>query len=131
MTRKTTKKNNSVHKGLKKMKIFKLHYPFNAQEYTGGPFHQNFNFILRRDHQKNFLWASRLWVGRRKEPILGYVPKNDEKKNSVHKGLIIQGYHEWFWFWMRFKIKIIEISDDLKSLNIRWFKIKITKYKMI
>ena len=30
---------------------------------------------------KNFsLWASRLWVGRRKEPILGYVPKNDEKK---------------------------------------------------
>ena len=29
-----------------------------------------------------------IWVGRRKEPILGYVPKNDEKKNSVHKGLI-------------------------------------------
>ena len=28
---------------------------------------------------KNFLWASRLWVGRRKEPILGYVPKNDKK----------------------------------------------------
>ena len=24
---------------------------------------------------------------RRKEPILGYVPKNDEKKNLVHKGL--------------------------------------------
>ena len=43
--------------------------------------------ILRRDHQKNFLWASRLWVGRQKEPILGYVPKNDEKNNSVHKGL--------------------------------------------
>ena len=37
--------------------------------------------------KKNFLWASRLWVGRRKEPILGYVPKNYEKKNSVHKGL--------------------------------------------
>ena len=28
-----------------------------------------------------------LWVGRRKEPILGYVPKNDEKKNFVQKGL--------------------------------------------
>ena len=27
-------------------------------------------------------------IGRRKEPILGYVPKNDEKKNSVHKGLM-------------------------------------------
>ena len=36
---------------------------------------------------KNFLWASRLWVGRRKEPILGYVPKNDEKNNLVHKRL--------------------------------------------
>ena len=23
----------------------------------------------------------------RKEPILGYILKNDEKKNSVHKGL--------------------------------------------
>ena len=33
-------------------------------------------------------WATRLWVGRRKEPILGYVPKNDKnKKNSGSKGL--------------------------------------------
>ena len=37
------------------------------------PFHWNFNSILRIDHQKNFLWPSCLWVGRRKEPILGYV----------------------------------------------------------
>ena len=51
------------------------------------PCGNDFNFNFRRDHQKNFLWESRLWVGRRKEPILGYVPKNDEKKNSVHKGL--------------------------------------------
>ena len=50
---------------------------------------QNFNFKIRKDHQKNFLWESRLWVGRRKEPILGYVPKNDKKKNFVHKGLKI------------------------------------------
>ena len=48
---------------------------------------QNFDFNLRRDHQKNFIWASRLWVGTRKQPILGHVPKNDEKRNSVHKGL--------------------------------------------
>ena len=27
---------------------------------------------------------SKYW---RKEPILGYVPKNDEKNNLVHKGL--------------------------------------------
>ena len=61
--------------------------PFNAQEDTGVSFHRNYNSILRRHHQKNFLWALRLWVGRRKEPILGYVPKNDEEKNLVHKGL--------------------------------------------
>ena len=34
-------------------------------------FSKNFHFYLRRDHQKNFLWASQLWVGRRNEPILG------------------------------------------------------------
>ena len=43
---------------------------------------QIFYFNLRRDHQKYILWASRLWVGRRKEPILGYVPRNYEKNNS-------------------------------------------------
>ena len=42
--------------------------------------HVNFDFKIIRDHQKNFLWASRLWVGRRKEPILDYVPKNDKKR---------------------------------------------------
>ena len=46
--------------------------------------------ILRRDHKKNFLWASRLWVGRRKEPILGYVPKNYERKNSGSNGLSVE-----------------------------------------
>ena len=50
-------------------------------------FSKFFDFNLRRDHQKKFLWASRLWVGRRKEPILGYVSKNDEKNNSGGKGL--------------------------------------------
>ena len=51
---------------------------------------QNFDFLkIRMDHQKKFLWASRLWVGRRKEPILDYVPKHDKKKkkNSVSKEL--------------------------------------------
>ena len=37
--------------------------------------------------KKNFLWASRLWVGRRKELILGYVSKNYKKGNSGTKGL--------------------------------------------
>ena len=49
---------------------------------------QNFDFKIRRDHQIFLLWASRLWVGRRKEPILVYVPKNYGKKNSGSKGLM-------------------------------------------
>ena len=73
-------------RNFEEMKIFKLHQPFKAQEDTGVPFHRNFNSILRRYIQKNFLWASRLWVGRRKEPILGYVPKNDEKRIWSIKG---------------------------------------------
>ena len=37
---------------------------------------------------KKILWASRLWVGRRKKPILGYVSKNYKKNNnSGTKGL--------------------------------------------
>ena len=56
-------------------------------------FIKTFDFNLRRDHQKNLLWASRLWVGRRKEPILGYVPKKDEKNNSGGKGLK-QAHHD-------------------------------------
>ena len=35
---------------------------------------------------KKILWESQLWDGRRKEPILGYVPKK-LKKNSGSKGL--------------------------------------------
>ena len=60
-----------------------------------SPFTEISILFLRRDHQKNFLWTSRLWVGRRKEPILGYVPKNDEKKNFVHKGLIREKLHRY------------------------------------
>ena len=48
---------------------------------------QKFRFQFKKGSSKNFLWASRLWVGRRKEPILGYVPKNYKKKNSGSKEL--------------------------------------------
>ena len=44
-------------------------------------------FNLRRYPQKNFLCTSRLWVGRRKETILSYVTKNNEKKNLGKNGL--------------------------------------------
>ena len=38
-----------------------------------------FQFWNKKGSSKNFLWASRLWVGRRKEPILGYISKTDVK----------------------------------------------------
>ena len=34
-----------------------------------------FWFQLMKGSSKNVLWMSQGWVGRRKEPILGYVPK--------------------------------------------------------
>ena len=40
---------------------------------------KNFDPKIRRDIQKIFLWASRLWVGRRNEPILGYGSKGLKK----------------------------------------------------
>ena len=44
--------------------------------------------ILSKDGiiEKNFVWAPHLWVGRRKEPILGYVLKNNEKRIHAFKG---------------------------------------------
>ena len=54
---------------------------------------KNFDFNLRRDHQKNS-YERRAYesVGRRKDPISGYVSKNDEKqefgRNKVKSVLI-------------------------------------------
>ena len=45
-----------------------------------------FRFQFKKGSSKNFPWALRLWAGRRKEPILGYVPKNYEKIIHVLKG---------------------------------------------
>ena len=49
---------------------------------------QKFGFQFKKGSSKKILWAKNLWVGRRKEPILGYVLKNDVQKNSGGKGLI-------------------------------------------
>ena len=40
-------------------------------------FGQNFDFKIRRDHGKNFLWVRRLRVCRLWKPILGYISKID------------------------------------------------------
>ena len=49
---------------------------------------KKFWFQFRKVSSKNFLWASRLWVGRRKDPILSYITKNDEKNNPGTNGLM-------------------------------------------
>ena len=45
------------------------------------------SFLKKEGIKKNFLWAPRLWVGRRWEPILGYISKFDGKKVSGSNGL--------------------------------------------
>ena len=44
-------------------------------------------FVKKKGSWKNFLWAPRQWVGRRSEPILGYIQKFDEKIVSGSDGL--------------------------------------------
>ena len=48
-----------------------------------------FWFEFMKGSSKNFLWSSRLSLGRRKEPILGYAPKKGRKK-------IIRKWHAEF-----------------------------------
>ena len=69
-------------------------------------FGQNFDFKLWKEHGKNFLWALRLWVGRRYEPILGNVSKIYGKNNSGHKGLRLLLLKEWLKFITLFKNNI-------------------------
>ena len=65
-----------------KIKIFTFLYSETAQRAKYGILSQNLQFNLRRDPRINILWASRLWVCRRQEPILGYITKTYEEKNS-------------------------------------------------
>ena len=65
------------------MKLFHIAVPkgLNAFCIIHATQWENFDFKLRREHRKKLLW-----VGRRKEPILGYLPKNDEKRIHALKG---------------------------------------------
>ena len=80
-------RNNSGRNGLKKIKIYKLFNPFPPSVPVWHRLAKHSILILERIIKKNFLWSSRLWVGWRKEPILGYVPENYERKNSGSNGL--------------------------------------------
>ena len=45
----------------------------------------NFDYKIRRDHQRHFQWAF-LLIGKRQEPILDYVSKiNDNSLSSIIK----------------------------------------------
>ena len=54
MSRKNDEKKNLAHKGLKKMKISKLHWPFNAQDDTGVPLSLKFQFYIKKGSSKKF-----------------------------------------------------------------------------
>ena len=43
-------------------------------------------FSKRKKSYEDFNVDRMTWVGRRKEPILGYVPKYDEKRIQAVKG---------------------------------------------
>ena len=73
---------NIPQKGKRIKLICWHHYPFTAQRAIYGTFGQNFDFHISRDHQKNVIWASRLWVGRREEAIwIRLCPETRRKKN--------------------------------------------------
>ena len=72
------------------MKIYKFLLPFTAYCVQNCMNWQNFDSKIRRDHQKNFLWPSQLWVGRGKKLISGYVSKNYEKRIPA-----LKVYRKW------------------------------------
>ena len=51
---------------------------------------QNFVFKIRRVHQNNFLWASRLWIGRRKKTYLRLCAEKRQKRIQA-----VKGYRKW------------------------------------
>ena len=55
-------------------------FPPSVHHMARSPFSRHFDFNLRRDHQK--ISFERRDYESVDEPILGYVPENDEKKKS-------------------------------------------------
>ena len=65
----------------------RMFYPFKAQEDAGVPSHGNFNFILRRNHQK-ISYSVAPMSRQTKRAYLRLCPEKRRRKNLVHKGLI-------------------------------------------
>ena len=51
-------------------------------------------FPFRKGPSKKFLWATPLWVGRRKEPILSYVTKKESGHKWVKFGMELWLQHK-------------------------------------
>ena len=80
------KKRIQALKSLRKWKFTKIFNPLLPIAYKSARIDKISILKLEGIIKKNFLWASRLWVGRGKKLISGYVSKNYEKKNSGTKG---------------------------------------------
>ena len=92
---------------------------------------KNFDLNLRRDHQKIFLWAARIWVGRRQEPILGYVPKNDEKNNLG--GFTLTGAYIFFYIkftYFKFELYTFQFEFKYFNLNFTYFNLNFTYFNL-
>ena len=76
-----------------------------AQRFTKNTFNP---LTLTRTLVSPFTEISILFLKDSKEPILGYVPKNDEKKNSIHKGLNYGTF--------------LEICDELLVTNFNFLR---------
>ena len=64
------------------------HYILPNGNYSYPIANQNLYFNIQRDHGKKFPWAMRLWIGRRRDPILGNISKFEWKTVSSSNGLI-------------------------------------------
>ena len=74
---------------------WKIHNPLVPSLPKYWMFCQNLNSV--RDPQKNFLWASRLWVCRWKVPILSYVMKTTKKiRAQMGSGWFFPPMHRFF-----------------------------------
>ena len=56
------------------------------------PLNKNFDFNLRKDHYRNSYERRDYESVDEKRPILGYVPKNDEKIVQDEKGLTCSSF---------------------------------------
>ena len=83
--------------------------------------------LIKMDHRKNFLWASRLWVGRRQDQLLCYISIINGKQYSGTNGLRLL-YSNLFSIaslvrWFQHKSIMMKIQMIVNSKM--WMKLKL------